>query len=344
MNYHRGFDCWTWIRGQEADRYIAPLKGRIDDLKNLPCDLMFGCVGHSLHRCLPNMSGWMNEEDWFPARTFSSAIQWLEKNHDTENFFLMIDEFDPHEPWAPPKPYLDQYIDTAKYDGRRIINTHSGPFPFQDGELEFTKALYAGEVTFLDKCVGFFLDKVKELHLWENTVILLLSDHGHPLMEHGILHKLPQNLYPELMDLVFLLYHPDREYAGTTCETFVSTHDVSPTLLALTGTEQPVPMDGRNIWDWVTHRQVDRREYQTSIFGSYVWCRDEDYAYIADLNGKKPRLYNVHEDPDQVMNIAIANPTLCDMMYYRVLADAEGKIPHYLIHSEWYDLESSSSL
>jgi arylsulfatase A-like enzyme len=271
-------------------------------------------------------------------------MDWLEKNHDVDNFFLMIDEFDPHEPWTPPKPYLNPYFNTAAYNGRRIINTHSGPFPFHDGELEFTKALYAGEVTFLDKCVGLFLDKVKELHLWENTVILLLSDHGHPLMEHGILHKLPQYLYPELMDLVFLVYHPDKEYAGTTCDAFVSTHDVSPTLLVLTGNEQPIPMDGRNIWDWVTQRQPDRREYQTSIFGSYIWCRDEEYAYIADLNGEKPKLYNVHDDPEQVMNIAAANPTLCNLMYHRVLNDAKGIIPHYPIRSEWYDLETDSTL
>jgi arylsulfatase A-like enzyme len=344
MNYHRGFDCWTWIRGQEADRYMAPLRGSIEDPQNLPCDLMFGCVGHSLHRCLPNMQGWTTEKDWFPARTFNSAAQWLERNYDTENFFLMIDEFDPHEPWTPPKPYLDQYFNTVNYDGRRIINTYSGQFPFRAGELEFTKALYAGEVTFLDTCLGFFFEKVTQLDLWENTVIVLLSDHGHPIMEHGILHKLPHNLYPELMDLVFLLYHPHKEHAGTTCDAYVSTHDVAPTLLALLGIEQPAPMEGRNIWDWVTRRRTDRRVYQTSIFGSYVWCRDEEYAYIADLNGKKPRLYNVQEDPAQVMNIATDNPMICDRMYHRVLADAEGKLPHYPIQNEWYDLEPSSSL
>ncbi len=294
--------------------------------------MAYGCVGHGLAGCLANMQDWRTEEDWFPARTFGKAIEWLERNRDAEKFFLVVDEFDPHEPWCTPKPMLDLYFDTAGYKGRRIINTRSGPYKFREGELEYTKAQYAGEVTLVDKYVGKLMDKVKELGLWENTVFMLLSDHGHPIMEHGVLHKItPLCLYPELMDLVYMIYHPDKEYAGTTCDAYVSTHDVAPTLLALTGVSPPVEMEGRNVWEWVTGEKTDRRDYLTSIYGGYVWCRDEEYAYIANLDGKDARLYDLQEDPGQYNNIAEEKPEITEKMYKRVLADAGGDLPRYQI-------------
>jgi len=341
MNFHRGFTHWEWIRGQEHDPYRTPLRGDIEDLKNLPCDLAFGCVGHGLDHCLANMQGWRGEEDWFPARTFGKAIEWLERNRDAENFLLVADEFDPHEPWCAPKPILDMYFDTEKYEGRRIINTHGGPYKFREGELEYTRAQYAGEVTLVDKYVGKLLDKIKELGFWENSIIMILSDHGHPIMDHGILHKVPPLcLHPELTDLVYMVYHPDKEYAGTTCDAYVSTHDVAPTLLALAGIQSPVKMEGRNVWEWVTGEKEDRREYITSIYGGYVWCRDEEYAYIANLDGGDARLYDLREDPEQHENIAEEKTEICEKMYKRVLSDAGGALPHYQIRRPglpWYD-------
>lgn len=234
---------------------------------------------------------------------------------------------------------LNLYFDTASYGGRRIINTHVGVFIFREGELEYTRAQYAGEVTLVDRYVGKLLDKIRELDLWENTVVMLLSDHGHPIMEHGILHKVPQCLYSELMDLVYIVYHPDRRYTGTICNAYVSTHDVAPTLLTMVGVKPPVMMEGRNILEWVTKDKTNRREYITSIFGDYIWCRDEEYAYIANLDGNDVRLYNVQEDPDQHTNITKENPEICKKMYKRVLADADGILLHYQFvrpSSLWY--------
>jgi len=340
MNFHRGFDSWEWIRGQESDRFRPPLRGEVENLKNLPCDLAYGCVGHSLRWCLANMQGWRDEADWFPARTFGAAIDWLEDNRGVEKFFLVVDEFDPHEPWNAPRNLLELYFDVARYGGRRIIDTKTGAFNFLEGELEYTRAQYAGEVTLVDKYVGKLLGRIKELGLWENTLVVLTSDHGHPIMEHGILHKAASCLYPELMDSVFIVYHPEREYAGKVCDSFVGHQDIPPTILALIGLSSPVPMDGKNVWDWVAGSGADRREYVTSIFGEWVWCRDEEYAYISDLDGNQVRLYDLEEDPEQRHNISAEKPDVCQKMYRRILIDGEGSIPHYEIRRDelrWYD-------
>ncbi len=342
MNYHRGFDTWEWIRGQEADRYKLPIDPSVDieDTKFLPCDLAYGCVGHSLHYCLPNMQGWKTEEDWFPPKTFGKAITWLESLGKNEKFLLVVDEFDPHEPWNAPKHFLELYFDTSKYSGRRVINTHGGPYKFHDGELEFTRAEYAGEVTLCDKYVGKLLDKVKELGFWYNTVIVVVSDHGHNIMDHGVMHKIPSHMYPELMDLVFMIRHPDGEYAGTTCDAYVSHHDLLPTLLNMTGLKSPLAMDGRDVWKWVAEEDSERRTYMTCRFGDWVWCRDEEYAFISDLDGKRAMLYELSEDPEQRNNIAEKKPDVCRRMYKRILRDADGNIPRYKTERKdhaWYE-------
>jgi len=342
MNYHRGFDTWEWIRGQEADPYRTPLSREtdVDDPRYLPCELAYGCVGHSLHYCLPNMQDWRTEEDWFPPRTFGKAIEWLDRNGDAERFLLVVDEFDPHEPWNAPLDVLNLYFDTAGYKGRRIINTRGGPYQFKEGELEYTLAQYAEEVTLCDKYVGKLLDKVKELGMLDDTLVIAVSDHGHNILDHGVMHKVPSHLYPELMDLVFIARHPEGEFAGTTCDAYVGHHDILPTVLSLTGLSPPMPVDGRNVWEWVTGEEVDRRTYMTSIFSRWVWCRDEEYAFISDLDGKQTRLFDVQADPKQLNNIADEEPEVCKKMHKRILYDADGPLPHYDIRREghaWYE-------
>lgn len=342
MNFHRGFDTWVWIRGQEADRYKPPVEKTVDieDPKFLSSGLAYGCVGHSLHNCLPNMQDWQSEEEWFPARTFGSAIKWLENIDGNRKFLMVVDEFDPHEPWNAPVNFLELYFKTSQYKGRRIINTRGGPYEFREGELEYTRGQYAGEVTLCDKYVGRFLNKVKELGFWDNTIIFVVSDHGHNIMDHGVMHKVPSHMYPELVDLVFMMRHPNGEYAGTTCEAYVSHHDMLPTLLDLAGLTSPQRSDGRNIWEWVSEEKTDRRKYMTCRFGEWVWCRDEEYAFISNLDGEHAVLYNVSKDPEQKNNIANQNPKICREMYQRILSDAGGSIPRYETERKghaWYE-------
>jgi len=308
---------------------MTRLKGNVEDPKNLPSKLTYGCVGPILDWSLPTMRDWQTEEDWFTAKTFMSAINWLERNQDAEKFLLVVDEFDPHEPWNAPKNILELYFDVNNYTGRRIINTKISR-RFREDELEYIRAQYAGEVTLVDKYIGKLFDKLKELGMWDDTIIIVMSDHGCGLMDHGIMHKSARHMYPEQMDLVLIIRHPEyAEYSGKTCDAFVGPHDILPTLLSFTGLSSPQPLDGRNIWDWVTGEKIDRRRYMTCRFGNMVWCRDENYAFFSDLDGQQAKLFDLRRDPKQNINIADENPDICSRMYKRILNDADGPLPHY---------------
>lgn len=340
MNFHRGFKVWEWVRGQEADRYEIPLTGNIEDLSNLPCDLSYGCVGHNLNYCLANMQGWKTESDWFPPRTFGKAIQWLEDHGKKGKFLLVVDEFDPHEPWNAPKNYLELYFDTSSYEGRRIINTYGGYYEFFKKELEYTLSQYAGEVTLCDKYFGKLIGKVKELDLWEDTIMALVSDHGHNIMDHGVLHKLPDQMYPELMDLVYIIRGLDNETADTESKAFVAHHDLPVTLMNMVGIEPPSALDGKNIWPGQTGKKSTTRSYATSIFYPWFWCRDDNYAYMTDIDGTQERLYDLKKDPKQMENIAKSRKEICEKMRKLLLLDIGGNPPKYEIireGHEWYE-------
>ncbi len=340
MNYHRGFKVWEWIRGQEADRYQVPFKGDIEDLVNLPCDLAYGCVGHSMKSCLANMQDWRTEEDWFPARTFGKAARWLEQHGKEGPFLLVIDEFDPHEPWNTPRDILELYFDTRSYKGRRIINTHGGAYEFREGELEYTLAQYAGEVTLCDKYVGVLLDKVRELGLWDDTIVALVSDHGHNIMDHGVIHKMPDHMYPELMDLVYMIRSPDGEAAGSECDAYVAHHDLPVTLMEMAGIETPSDLDGKNVWTWATGNKPQTRDYATCMFYPWLWCFDGDYAYMSYLDGTQEKLYDLRNDPEQTTNIADERREVCETMHRRLWDEMGGDPPQYEVMREgheWYE-------
>jgi len=160
FNYARGFTGWKWIRGQENDR-----------LETAPVEVEFPCDPDKMRnpdfivsQYLRNVSQRKKESDWFVARTMTESCEWLERNRETEDFFLYIDTFDPHEPFDPPQHYVDMY--DPGYEGEEVIYPHYAPANYlEDDELHHIKALYAGKSSLTDRWIGRVLDKIEDLGL-----------------------------------------------------------------------------------------------------------------------------------------------------------------------------------
>ena len=184
FNYQRGFDGWEWIRGQENDAWrTAPRHVQY------PCDpAKLRSAKDAVVHYLRNVSGREREDDYFAPRTLQTVCDWLESNHDQGPFFLYVDTFDPHEPWDPPKHYVDLY--EPGYSGEEIIHPNYAPAcAYTEREREHMRALYAGEVTMVDHWIGRVLDKVDELGIAGTTAVCFTSDHGFLHGEHGIFGK-----------------------------------------------------------------------------------------------------------------------------------------------------------
>lgn len=252
FNYERGFTGFEWIRGQESDRWeTAPREIAIPQAgsKNRAIDLV-------LKRYLRNTAWWQSEEDRFAARTIQAACKWLERNWDQDKFFLWIDLFDPHEPWDPPRQYVDLY--PTRYSGPDIIYPHYDFWRnfLTEEELEHVRALYLGEVSLVDHWVGVLLDKLDELGLTEDTAVIFTSDHGYLFGEHDLTGKSLQPehdgvmtyeavpLYNEIRRIPLLIRLPGQ----TTMErvdALVQPPDLMPTILEMGGIVATEQIAGR---------------------------------------------------------------------------------------------------
>lgn len=326
MNFHRGFSEWQWIRGQEGDPFkTSPEISKKDMKKFFPKSGIAEHIILILEQYLKNIATRKDESDYFAPQVFSAAMNWLEENTDAKKFFMCIDSFDPHEPWDPPQYYRDLYY--PDYEGQEIItpNYFNSINYLTPEELKYMKACYAAEVTMVDKWLGYFLDKVRTLDLMDNTLIICISDHGHQLGEHNMTGKIPWGLYPELLDIPFFIRHPKGIGKGKRIKSFVYNFDILPTILSSLHIET-APVEGKNLWDLVDNDFLEDRSHATCGFNSYVWVRDENYAYITDYNRENEYLYDLKEDPLQNANIAENNHNIKQEMFNKILLDAGGKL------------------
>jgi arylsulfatase A-like enzyme len=164
----------------------------------------------------------------------------------------------------------------------------------------------------------------------ENTLLLVLSDHGVALGEHDATGKPFWALWPEMTDIPFFIRHPEGAGAGETSDFYASTHDVAPTVLGVLGIEPPQPMDGQDLSVILDGGAPEERSHFTLGYDDYVWARDSQYAMISRNDRSEAKLYDLQTDPKMNEDIAGENPDVVKRMFDDyVLKDAGGSLPRY---------------
>jgi arylsulfatase A-like enzyme len=329
MNFQRGFKVYDWIRGQERDRYRPTVRVAQEQVEEMVLPGNSESMVDKVRQYLANTANRKTEEDWFAPRVFSMASRFLGTANKGEPFFLMVDCFDPHEPWDPPEEYASLY--DKGYNGPEPIVPEYGDAGWiGEQELGRMRNLYAAEVTMVDRWLGNFLDKMDELGFSENSLLLVLSDHGVALGEHNATGKPFWALWPEVTDIPFFIRHPEGAGAGQTSDYYASTHDVAPTVLGFLGMEPPQPMDGQDLSVIFEGRKPTPREHFTLGYDEYVWTRDDRYAMVSRNDGSGAKLYDLTADPDMNRDVAGDHPDMVRRMFEEyVLGDAGGPLPRY---------------
>jgi arylsulfatase A-like enzyme len=334
-NFQQGFDVFDFIRGQTTDNYMPNWTFPRARVQNALLKGNVTAMRAQMQQYWANVEGRLvaereSEEDWFSPRVFSGAMELLDaaKGGD-QPFFLVADSYDPHEPWDTPDEYVNLYDDP--YDGREPYSVIYGSSDYlTERELQRMHARYAGEVTMVDRWFGRFLDRMDELDLFENTLLILLSDHGVAHGEHGITGKPPYALWPELTDIVFMIRHPEATRGGETSDYYASTHDVAPTILGFLGIEPEQPMDGQDLSVLFDGGQPEERAHFTAGYHNFVWARDREYAMVSRQDRENTRLYDLRRDPEMQQDISAGYPDVVRRMFDKyVLGDAGGSLPDY---------------
>ena len=327
MNFQRGFGVFEWLRGQERDRFRPKLGVPEEQIRQNTVPGNDKIMVDKVRQYLANTRDRRTEEDWFAPRLFTRGMEYLEQAGEGQPFFLVLDSFDPHEPWDPPEEYVSIYDDG--YDGRDPIVPNYGPADWiGDEELERMKALYSGEVTMVDRWLGHFLDKMESTGRMDDTLLIVLADHGVAQGEHGYTGKPYRALWPELTDIPFFIRHPEDKGAGQTSDYFASTHDVAPTILDATGLAPPQNLDGQPLTLLLEGSEPQPRSHFTLGYDKYVWARDERYVMFGRNDRSGLKLYDLESDPDMNHDVAGDNPEIVKRMFEDyILEDAGGSLP-----------------
>jgi arylsulfatase A-like enzyme len=310
QNFHRGFQSYQWERGQEYDQWQSqPLPDGYLDRYLKPGTHASAYRNRVLVQYLKNQMFRCGEEDYQSPRTFRRALEWLERNHAHESFFLCVESFDPHEPFETPQRYIDLY--DPDWDGPELIyaNLYKRD-ELTDREHLNVRARYAALCTMVDHWVGKLLDAVERLGLRENTLVVLTSDHGKTLGEFGAYGMPQSSTGPCLSSVPCLVRHPGGEHAGMACDGWLYNTDLACTMLSLLDVEPKPRTDGREIWSALSGTGDGFREFAVVGHVELVSCWQGDWLYLLNTNSKSAALYNLAEDIHREHDVADKYPSV----------------------------------
>jgi arylsulfatase A-like enzyme len=276
------------------------------------------------------------------AVTNERALAWIDdRPAKSAPFFMFVNYLEPHLAYAPPPPfdraYLPEEADPARVARLRAFRNpddlaHDLKVPghvLEDEDLKILAAQYAGEVAYLDSRLGELVQGLRSRGLLDGTLLVVTSDHGEHLGDHGLLdHKM--SLYDALLHVPLVLRYPASIPSGLVVTGLVQTNDVYPTVLATCGIQAPPP-PGSRLLPFDDERdstrtlalaefdrpapfaQVVKQQFPDGDFApfdrSLLALRTPRYKLIVGSDGRR-ELYDVSLDPGEKNDLCASEPRL----------------------------------
>ncbi|MFQ5865394.1 MAG: sulfatase [bacterium] len=340
----RGFEVFKkiWLLFQTSNdlnitsrsiKHLKPLRKFIEVSKsifkgNAVLNILNGVYGQFLY----------NSHDLGGKRIIKTFENWIHHERNKEKpFLLFINLLEPHLPYNPPQKFLARFL-SDKITKKQIKSLNLDPLPYIAGteekaeiDFEILTALYDADINYLDSLIGSIYEVLAGTNLLEETILVIVADHGENLGEHGLMSHF-YCLYDTLIHIPFIVRFPAELPKATKIAEIVQPSDIFPTLAALVGLENHLPveqLEGRNVLD--SNQVNDHRIAVSELLGvnpplevvakktgipenelskfdkKIVALRDKQYKYIQDSLGNE-ELYDVELDPHETRNIISARP------------------------------------
>lgn len=233
--YHTRYNTWEFFRGQEGDNW----KGDADALRGVRFPATLKTQDAVNRRYMTT------EAEHTQTRTVDAGIEFLDTNVDADRWMLQIELFDPHEPFFTHQRYKDLY--PHEYDGPEFDWPGYSKVSEPAAQVEHARREYAALVSMCDFSLGRILDYMDEHDMWQDTMLLVNTDHGFLLGEHGWWAKSVQPWFNELVRLPMFLWDPRSGEADTRRGELAQTIDIAPTMLRFFGLEPTPDMLGQDL-------------------------------------------------------------------------------------------------
>ena len=211
------------------------------------------------------------------------AVEWLEE-HKNERFFFFLHYFDPHTDYEPPEPFASKFLFNP----------------------------YAGEIAYTDYCISRVIKKLKDLGLYDSTLLIITGDHGEMLGEHGESEH-GFFIYESAIKVPLIFKLPGRHKSKRIKE-MVGLIDIVPTVCSLLGIQLPRQVQGKDISSCLFGKSFPDRQrhiYCESLYptkynaNSLLGVVTERWKYIQTT---RPELYDIAEDPQESNNLVTKHP------------------------------------
>ena len=282
--YHQRYSSWEIVRGQEGDSWKASVA---DSASFGP----FRAKGQDV----VNRTYINNEEKQPQTQVFDLGEEFIRKNHEADNWFLHLETFDPHEPFYVMEHYKALY--PHAYDGPPFDWPDYFPVTQDEQTVEHIRCTYAALVSMCDRSLGRVLDLMDEYDLWKDTLLIVNTDHGYMLGEHGWWAKTVQPMYEEIAHTPLFIWDPRCGVMGESRQALVQTIDIAPTLLEYFGQETAPDMQGVPLRETVAHDAPVREALLFGQHGNQVCVTDGRYVYLRAAKKDNKPLYEYTHMP-----------------------------------------------
>ena len=348
MNYDRGFQAFFLESSQltatgaqkppeeqQTPGFTEESVGPDAGMGGIPFNQWgWGVEGSRKHECWDLRAARRHESDHCSPRTFTLAMQWLER-HYKEDFFLYIDTWDPHEPWDAPLYYTDRYW--PGFDGEAaypIYGRWQDTPGFTEEMVRKAHAAYCGKITMVDTWIGRLLRTVENMGLMEKTAIIFTTDHGFYFGEHGgLFGKMfaagradgspgrwsdpdatwgPDPLYKENILIPLIIYVPGVQPGAY--DKLTSAVDIMPTVVDFLGQDIPSFVEGSSLLPNMRDTSLPGREFVVSSepftnpgdpvrYVDNVLRRRGGLAMVTVTSGDWSFLYSPDSDRSELYNL-----------------------------------------
>lgn len=286
--------------------------------------------GNYDHANLPVVQYGQDRGQRQPAAAYSStlfvdaAIRFLEERDTDSPFGLFVSFTVPHDPWTAPDGYDTMYDARdiplpSNYMPRppfEIAESFSGlrdqqqlPWPRPEWAVRAALSQYYGMISHMDAQIGRLFDRLDQLGLFDNTVIIFVGDHGYSMASHGFVGK--QTMYEEGIRTPLIIHHPKLRQGSPTDSHLVSLVDLYPTIIDAAGMDVPESVEGRSLLglyqgddNWPRDHLFASFHSPTSHEMSTRAIRTQRHKLIHHLLTDEVELFDLRKDPYELNNLA----------------------------------------
>jgi arylsulfatase A-like enzyme len=276
--YHQRYSTFEFVRGQEGDKWVGDVEklrdpnggeGRWPEHRHSP-----------MHKQDNINREHMVSSDLQPQhKTFSLGLEFIERNVESDNWYLQIETFDPHEPFFTQAEFQDLY--PHEYDGPAFDWPPYREVREDDLTVEHIRYMYAALVTYCDQQLGRVLDVFDKHDLWQDTMLIVNTDHGFLMGEHDWWAKVVTPFFQEVAHIPFWAYDPRHPGCiGKKRDSVVQTIDLAPTILDYFDIPVTRDMQGKSLTRTMLNDEPVRKAALYGVMGGQVNVTDGQYVYM----------------------------------------------------------------